>query len=88
MLQAQHVLFHVFVENSCLCAENQKSILPGCHKPFQGKKSGGTDVRKTRVTLLAMCLGQRMTKIQVFLVTPLCQHFLVAIVMGLSFLET
>lgn len=40
------------------------------------------------MTLHAMCLMWRRTNIQVFLVTPICQHFLVAIVMGFSFIKT
>lgn len=65
-----------------LCADN-RNILSDYHKAFQGKRKncGGTSVHKTCVTLLATCLRWRITKIQVFLVTPLCQHFLVALVM-------
>lgn len=75
------MLFHF------VCSQN-KSILPDYNKPFQGKtKKVVVPICIKLVTLLAMCLRWRMTKIQVFLVTPLCQHFLVAIVMGFSFIE-
>lgn len=92
ILQAQRVLFHVFVENLCLCADTTKKHFAwlswGLSRQNNKKESGGTNVCKTCVTVLAMCLRQTMMKSQVFLVTPLCQHFRVAIIKGFSFIET
>ena len=82
-------LFNVFVENAVsFHAMTKKSILPDCHRPLSRQKSSGISMNNAYATLPAMNLVWRMTNIQVFLVTQLCQHFLFAIVMGFSFIET
>lgn len=85
-LWAQHAFFQCTQGKCCLISYINKKSVHDCQS-CQDKRAVGICLNNACVTLPLMWLVWRVTNVQVFLATPLCQHFLLAIVMGFSCIE-